>query len=96
MGKRGGDIMRASTLSASAPSSCGGKPQGDLRVGVVATLEEGQPLNVVPVQMGQEDAPFEGPPVEQRRDPSEPGARVEQERGHGRARRRRAERERDA
>ena len=62
-----------------------GKPQGDLRVGVVATLEEGQPLNVVPVQMGQEDAPLERPPFEKGRDLAQPGARIEQEGGHGRA-----------
>ncbi len=41
------------------PVLLGGKAQGDLRVGVVAALEERQPLDVVPVQMGQEDAPFE-------------------------------------
>ncbi len=63
-----------------------GKPQRDLRVGVVTTPEERQPLNVVPVQVGQEDAAFERLPFQQGRDLSEPGAGVEQQRGLGRAR----------
>jgi hypothetical protein len=43
------------------------EPQGDLGVGMVAALEERQPLNVVPVQMGQEDCPVERLPVEKAR-----------------------------
>ena len=80
MGKSGGDIIRASTLSASAPSSCGGRRSVTCGVGVVAALEERQTLNVVPVQVGQEDGAGERPLVEQGRNPADAGSRIEQER----------------
>ena len=47
--------MRASRASASH-SVLAGRSKRDLRVVAVAAREEGQPLHVVPVQMGQEDA----------------------------------------
>ena len=85
-GKRGGDIIRASTLSASAPSSCGGSRKVTCESGWSPLRKKGKSLNVVPVQVGQEDAPLERPSFEEGRDLAEPGARVEQEGGHGRAR----------
>ena len=52
---------------------------------MVAALEERQPLNVIPVQVGQENAPLERSSFEKGRDLAQPGARVEQKSGHGRA-----------
>src|ERR1700691_2094376 len=49
------------------------------------------------MEMGQEDGPFERAPIEQGRDPPEPGAGVQEEAGAGRVRRRRVvERQGDA
>ena len=47
--------------------------------------KNGQPLHVVPVQMGQQDGAGEGPSLQEGGDPTEAGSRIEQQGGRRRA-----------
>ena len=60
MGKLGGDIIRARVASAPVPIGLGG--QVEVAAGVVAVdgRAEGEPLHVVPVEVGEEEAAVEG------------------------------------
>ena len=77
MGKCGGDIARASVADRVAL-----RRLHEHHLGIVAIggREERQPLDVVPVEVGEQDRPAERRVAELAREALEPGARVEHER----------------
>ena len=80
MGKNGGDIMRASNVSASVSSPWSGSNRSTSRVVAIAGPEEGQALHMVPVQVAQQDGAAERRVAEQSGEASQAGAGIEQER----------------
>ena len=55
MGKKGGDIIRRKSVSASGCPASAGSSSVTAGIGTVAAAKEGNALHVVPVQMGQQD-----------------------------------------
>ena len=81
MGKKGGDIIRASTLSASAPSLLAGRSSVTRASARSPLREERQPLDVVPVQVGQQHGAAERFVAEELGHPPQARAGVEEQRG---------------
>ena len=85
IGKKGGDIMRASSASASVVARPGPAGAGvTARVLAITAGEEGQPLHVVPVQVGQEDGAPERAVTEELGQAPQARAGVEEQRGRRR------------
>ncbi len=59
IGKWGGDIARARTETASAPSACSGTSRSDPGSLAVAGREEGQALKMIPMQVSEQDGAAE-------------------------------------
>ena len=77
-------MPRASTAAALSPDSWAGSSSVTRASVAVAAPEEREPVNMVPVQVGEEDGAGERLAAEQRGDLAEAGARVEHERRPGR------------
>ena len=78
-------MARPSTASAARPApgpvELRGQPQLDVRVGVVEGAGEGQPVGVVPVQVGQQQRPPERLAAQPFGEAAGPGPRVQHEGG---------------
>src|SRR5260370_1331328 len=85
IGKCGGDVPRVSTCAAVLPSPLAGQEQGHPGAVAVASPEERQPRDMVPVQVGEQDRASEGLAAEQRGDPAQAGAGVQDQSRPGRA-----------